>query len=192
MTLKAVEQGKRSAEGSPDNVPSRKRAAFGDITNVSLVVFCGEMCNFVAENRTKTFKLLSFDSANLIRFFSLVSRPLLISQEERKEGRRSRRKAALVESKHNSKVKQRLLERQNRNRGKVKRLHSRQFVIMKNKLKPCLHRHLVQFQVPKIQWKSRHPLKTRCKYQGWFRVCKLNISRLRFSFVILCQHSTTN
>lgn len=77
MTLKAVEQGKRSAEGSPDNVPSRKRAAFGDITNVSLVVFCGEMCNFVAENRTKT--LLSFDSANLIRFFSLVSRPLLIS-----------------------------------------------------------------------------------------------------------------
>lgn len=145
MTLKAVEQGKRSAEGSPDNVPSRKRAAFGDITNVSLVVFCGEMCNFVAENRTKTFKLLSFDSANLIRFFSLVSRPLLISQEERKEGRRSRRKAALVESKHNSKVKQRLLERQNRNRGKVKRLHSRQFVIMKNKLKPCLHRHLVQF-----------------------------------------------
>lgn len=38
MTLKAVEQGKRSAEGSPENVPSRKRAAFGDITNVSLVV----------------------------------------------------------------------------------------------------------------------------------------------------------
>jgi len=35
MTLKAVEQGKRSAEGSPDNGPSRKRAAFGDITNVS-------------------------------------------------------------------------------------------------------------------------------------------------------------
>jgi len=35
MTLKTVEQGKRSAEDSPDNVPSRKRAAFGDITNVS-------------------------------------------------------------------------------------------------------------------------------------------------------------
>lgn len=35
MTLKTIEQGKRSAEGSPDNVPSRKRAAFGDITNVS-------------------------------------------------------------------------------------------------------------------------------------------------------------
>lgn len=37
MTLKTIEQGKRSAEGSPDNVPSRKRAAFGDITNVSEV-----------------------------------------------------------------------------------------------------------------------------------------------------------
>lgn len=69
MTLKAVEQGKRSAEGSPDNVPSRKRAAFGDITNVSLVVFCGEMCNFAAENRTETFKLLSLDSENLIVSF---------------------------------------------------------------------------------------------------------------------------
>ena len=31
-----VEQVKRKADGSPDNVPSRKRAAFGDITNVRL------------------------------------------------------------------------------------------------------------------------------------------------------------
>ena len=57
---------------------------------------------------------------------------------------------------------------------------------MKSKLKPCLCRLLVQFQVSKIRWKSRHHLKTRCKYQGWFKFCKLNISRLRFSFVILC------
>lgn len=42
MTLKAVEQGKRSAEGSPDNVPSRKRAAFGDITNATFNQLGGE------------------------------------------------------------------------------------------------------------------------------------------------------
>lgn len=42
MTLKAVEQGKRSAEGSPENVPSRKRAAFGDITNATFNQLGGE------------------------------------------------------------------------------------------------------------------------------------------------------
>ena len=35
IAVKTVEQAKRSAEGSPDNAPSRKRSAFGDITNVS-------------------------------------------------------------------------------------------------------------------------------------------------------------
>lgn len=34
LTAKTVEKTKRPAEGSPENVPSRKRAAFGDITNV--------------------------------------------------------------------------------------------------------------------------------------------------------------
>lgn len=36
IALKAVEQAKRSAECSPDNAPSRKRSAFGDITNATL------------------------------------------------------------------------------------------------------------------------------------------------------------
>ncbi|XP_074633230.1 G2/mitotic-specific cyclin-B3-like isoform X2 [Acropora palmata] len=36
VALKAVEQAKRSAESSPDNAPSRKRSAFGDITNATL------------------------------------------------------------------------------------------------------------------------------------------------------------
>ena len=34
IAVKTVEQAKRSAEGSPENAPSRKRSAFGDITNV--------------------------------------------------------------------------------------------------------------------------------------------------------------
>ena len=34
---KAAEKTKRPADGSPENVPSRKRAAFGDITNVRKV-----------------------------------------------------------------------------------------------------------------------------------------------------------
>ena len=38
VQITKAEQVKRSAEGSPENVPSRKRAAFGDITNVSLAV----------------------------------------------------------------------------------------------------------------------------------------------------------
>jgi len=42
ITFKTVEQGKRSAEGSPDNVPSRKRAAFGDITNATFNQLGGE------------------------------------------------------------------------------------------------------------------------------------------------------
>lgn len=83
MTLKTIEQGKRSAEGSPDNVPSRKRAAFGDITNVSdlknLVLYSGEIGDFLVENRTETFESLFFDFINLICFVSLVLRPLLIS-----------------------------------------------------------------------------------------------------------------
>lgn len=42
VALKAVEQAKRSAESSPDNAPSRKRSAFGDITNVreSILAVC--------------------------------------------------------------------------------------------------------------------------------------------------------
>lgn len=39
IAVKTVEQAKRSAEGSPDNAPSRKRSAFGDITNVSFIFF---------------------------------------------------------------------------------------------------------------------------------------------------------
>ena len=39
IAVKTVEQAKRSAEGSPDNAPSRKRSAFGDITNVSFKFF---------------------------------------------------------------------------------------------------------------------------------------------------------
>ena len=34
--MKTVEQAKRSAEGSPDNAPSRKRSEFGEITNATL------------------------------------------------------------------------------------------------------------------------------------------------------------
>ena len=34
---KAAEKTKRPSDGSPENVPSRKRAAFGDITNVRKV-----------------------------------------------------------------------------------------------------------------------------------------------------------
>lgn len=37
IAVKTVEQAKRSAEGSPENAPSRKRSAFGDITNAALV-----------------------------------------------------------------------------------------------------------------------------------------------------------
>lgn len=33
VTVKSIDQGKRSAEGSPENAPSRKRSVFGDITN---------------------------------------------------------------------------------------------------------------------------------------------------------------
>lgn len=35
IAVKTVENAKRSAEGSPDNAPSRKRSAFGDITNAT-------------------------------------------------------------------------------------------------------------------------------------------------------------
>ncbi|XP_073255827.1 G2/mitotic-specific cyclin-B3-like [Porites lutea] len=41
ITVKSIDQGKRSAEGSPENAPSRKRSVFGDITNNAALVSLG-------------------------------------------------------------------------------------------------------------------------------------------------------
>ncbi|CAH3106536.1 unnamed protein product [Porites lobata] len=41
VTVKSIDQGKRSAEGSPENAPSRKRSVFGDITNNAALVPLG-------------------------------------------------------------------------------------------------------------------------------------------------------
>lgn len=70
IAVKAVEQAKRSAEGSPDNGPSRKRAAFGDITNVS----CGENIpiSWVKLREIRIILIyLSFEFVNLMFFYFL-------------------------------------------------------------------------------------------------------------------------
>lgn len=85
IAVKTVEKAKRSAESSPDNAPSRKRSAFGDITNANFDPQDGKA---VKKNLTKS---------GVTRKESLrQSKPKVVSKKANSKQARSKEKETSV------------------------------------------------------------------------------------------------